>query len=136
MALVLSWRSLPLPCGTIPTEARNDLVDQRLRFLGIVDRLIDRVEHLRQNHPLGWLEIDQNTVPGFSNIQFRYSLSQTKDCNIFLLIAENTIDEFIDFSLAQKHRLARYTQRDTNEISAADLALQKPDLLRALIAPA
>jgi SWI/SNF-related matrix-associated actin-dependent regulator 1 of chromatin subfamily A len=65
-----------------------------------------------------------------------HRLSQTKACEIILIIGEGTIDEFIDFSIAQKHRLARYTQSDSDEISAADLALQKPDLLRALIQPA
>lgn len=64
-----------------------------------------------------------------------HRLSQTRDCDIVLLLAERTVDEFIDFALAQKHRLARYTQNDTDEISIDDLALQKPDLLRALIQP-
>jgi SNF2 family DNA or RNA helicase len=64
-----------------------------------------------------------------------HRLSQTQPCEIILLVAENSIDEFVDFSIAQKHRLAQYTQSDTHDISPADLALQKPDLLRALIAP-
>lgn len=64
-----------------------------------------------------------------------HRLTQTRECDIVLLIAERTVDEFIDFSLAQKHRLARYTQNDTNDISAEDLALEKPDILRALIQP-
>lgn len=48
-------------------------------------------------------------------------------------MGRNTIDEFIDFSLEQKHRLARFTQMDTNDISPEDLALEKPDILRALL---
>lgn len=64
-----------------------------------------------------------------------HRLSQTRDCDIVLMIAERTVDEFIDFALAQKHRLARYTQSDTDEISPEDLALEKPDILRALIQP-
>jgi len=62
-----------------------------------------------------------------------HRLSQSRRCQIVLLVAENTVDEFIDYSLAQKHRLARYTQADTNEIAQSDLGLEKPDLLRALI---
>jgi SWI/SNF-related matrix-associated actin-dependent regulator 1 of chromatin subfamily A len=65
-----------------------------------------------------------------------HRLSQRKSCEIVLLVAERSIDEFVDFSIAQKHRLARYTQSDSGEISATDLALTKPDLLRALIEPA
>jgi SNF2 family DNA or RNA helicase len=64
-----------------------------------------------------------------------HRLSQTKDCDILLLIARRSVDEFIDFSLSQKHRLARYAQRDTHHIGVADLELRKPDVLRALIAP-
>ena len=64
-----------------------------------------------------------------------HRLSQEQPCEIVLLIADQTIDEFIDFSLAQKHRLARYTQGDAETISAADLALDKPNLLRALLSP-
>ena len=64
-----------------------------------------------------------------------HRMSQRNPCEIVLLIAENTIDEFIDFSLAQKHRLARYTQGDTDTIATADLALRKPDILRALLSP-
>jgi len=63
-----------------------------------------------------------------------HRISQTKPCEIILLIARNTVDEFIDFSLEQKHRLARYAQSDTNTITAQDLALEKPDVLRALLA--
>lgn len=62
-----------------------------------------------------------------------HRLSQTRDCDIVLLLAERSVDEFIDFALSQKHRLARYTQNDTSEISAEDLALEKPDILRALV---
>lgn len=62
-----------------------------------------------------------------------HRISQTRDCEIVLLIASNTVDEFVDFSLEQKHRLARYTQSDTEGITAEDLQLHKPDVLRALI---
>ncbi|MCU1323838.1 MAG: Helicase [Acidobacteriaceae bacterium] len=64
-----------------------------------------------------------------------HRLSQTRPCNILLLMAEGTIDEFVDFSLEQKHRLARYTQGDVDTISTEDLALQKPEILRALVDP-
>lgn len=64
-----------------------------------------------------------------------HRISQTRPCEIVLLIARNTIDEFIDFSLEQKHRLARFAQNDTDVVTAEDLALEKPDILRALLAP-
>jgi SNF2 family DNA or RNA helicase len=64
-----------------------------------------------------------------------HRISQAKPCEIVLLIARNTIDEFIDFSLEQKHRLARFAQSDTDKITPDDLALEKPNVLRALLAP-
>jgi SNF2 family DNA or RNA helicase len=63
-----------------------------------------------------------------------HRISQTKPCEIILLIARGSVDEFIDFSLEQKHRLAQYAQSDTVTITAQDLALEKPDILRALLA--
>lgn len=65
-----------------------------------------------------------------------HRISQTQPCELYLLMAENTVDEFIEFALAQKHRLARYVQQDSPSVSPADLALRKPDLLRALLGPA
>lgn len=64
-----------------------------------------------------------------------HRISQTQPCEIVLLMARNTVDEFIDFSLEQKHRLARFAQSDTDIVTAEDLALEKPDILRALLAP-
>jgi hypothetical protein len=49
------------------------------------------------------------------------------------LLARSTIDEFIDYSLEQKHRLAKFAQKDASEIGASDLALDKPEILRALL---
>src|SRR6185437_2918001 len=50
-----------------------------------------------------------------------HRISQTKPCEVVLLIARNTVDEFIDFSLEQKHRLARFAQNDTATITSKDL---------------
>lgn len=64
-----------------------------------------------------------------------HRLSQTEVCQIYLLIAENTVDESIEFVLAQKHRLARYVQHDSGSINRADLTLARPNVLRALLVP-
>jgi len=76
-----------------------------------------------------------NLVDFLQSLDRIHRLSQRKPCEIILMTAVGTVDEFIDFSIAQKHRLAHYTQRDTDEIAPTDLILQKPDLLRALIEP-
>jgi len=99
-----------------PAAAREGLTLTQARTAIYIDRTFNLVNFLQSQDRI-------------------HRLSQTKPCEIVLLTGEGTIDEFIDFSIAQKHRLARYTQRDSDEISPMDLALQKPDLLRALIEP-
>jgi SNF2 family DNA or RNA helicase len=64
-----------------------------------------------------------------------HRISQTLACEIYLLLAERTVDEFIEFALAQKLRLAAYVQQDTQRLDPRDAALKKPDILRALLAP-
>jgi len=64
-----------------------------------------------------------------------HRISQTRPCEIMLLLANATIDQFVDYSLEQKHRLARFVQKDTGQIATADLALNKPNVLRALLWP-
>lgn len=100
-----------------PAAAREGLTLTEARTAIYLDRTFNLVDFLQSQDRI-------------------HRMSQAHPCSIVLLVAENTIDEFVDFSLAQKHRLAKYTQADTHEIAADDLALQKPDILRALLAPA
>jgi SNF2 family DNA or RNA helicase len=90
---------------------------------------------LTQAHVAIYIDRTFNLVDFLQSQDRIHRLSQNRDCEIVLLTAKNTIDEFIDFSISQKQRLARYTQRDSDHINRADLALTKPDLLRALIEP-
>lgn len=99
-----------------PAAAREGLTLTQARTAIYVDRTFNLVDFLQSQDRI-------------------HRLSQARECHIVLLTAHGTIDEFIDFSLSQKQRLARYAQGDSDEISRADLALQKPDLLRALIEP-
>jgi len=62
-----------------------------------------------------------------------HRISQTRECEIILLVAQNTVDEFIDFSLEQKLRLAQYSQNDSHAITPDDMLLTKPEVLRELI---
>lgn len=99
-----------------PAAAREGLTLTQARVAVYVDRTFNLVDFLQSQDRI-------------------HRLSQSRLCEILLLTAEGTIDEFIDFSISQKHRLARYTQGDSNQISPADLTLTKPDLLRVLIKP-
>jgi SNF2 family DNA or RNA helicase len=99
-----------------PAAAREGLTLTQARTAIYVDRTFNLVDFLQSQDRI-------------------HRLSQSKPCEIVLLTARDSIDEFIDFSISQKHRLARYTQGDSDEINAEDLGLRKPDLLRALIDP-
>ena len=99
-----------------PAAAREGLTLTQARTAIYVDRTFNLVDFLQSQDRI-------------------HRLSQSKPCEIVLLTALDSIDEFIDFSISQKHRLARYAQGDSDEIDGDDLALRKPDLLRALIDP-
>jgi SNF2 family DNA or RNA helicase len=116
-----SVRSFKSPSGSSllvanPAAAREGLTLTQSRVAIYLDRTFSLVDFLQSQDRI-------------------HRISQTRPCEVVLLVAERTVDEFIDFSLAQKHRLARFTQRDTKSLSAADRQLLKPDLLRALINP-
>jgi len=99
-----------------PAAAREGLTLTEANVAVYLDRTFNLVDYLQSQDRI-------------------HRISQTKPCEIVLLIAKDTVDEFIDFSLEQKHRLAQFAQKDVDQISAQDLALEKPDILRALLAP-
>lgn len=99
-----------------PAAAREGLTLTEANVAIYVDRTFNLVDYLQSQDRI-------------------HRISQTRPCEIILLLANATIDAFIDYSLEQKHRLAKFTQNDTDVIVAADLALSKPDILRALLSP-
>jgi SNF2 family DNA or RNA helicase len=99
-----------------PAAAREGLTLTEANVAIYIDRTFSLVDYLQSQDRI-------------------HRISQTKECEIILLVANSTIDQFIDFSLEQKHRLARFTQADSDAISEGDLALEKPTILKALLAP-
>jgi len=97
-----------------PAAAREGLTLTEANVAVYIDRTFNLVDYLQSQDRI-------------------HRISQEQPCEIVLLIARDTVDEFVDFSLEQKHRLARYTQADCDSISEEDLQLRKPDVLRALI---
>lgn len=97
-----------------PAAAREGLTLTEANVAVYLDRTFNLVDYLQSQDRI-------------------HRISQTRECEIVLLLARSTIDEFVDYSLEQKHRLARFTQRDADTVTEADLALHKPDLLRALL---
>jgi SNF2 family DNA or RNA helicase len=127
--------------GDVDTEARNRAVfafknDPQVRLLIANPAAAREGLTLTQARTAIYLDRTFNLVDFLQSQDRIHRLSQTRACEIILLIAESTIDEFIDFAIEQKHRLARFTQGDTDEITEADLALQKPSILKALVGTA
>lgn len=97
-----------------PAAAREGLTLTEANVAIYVDRTFNLVDYLQSQDRI-------------------HRISQTQDCEIVLLLAQNTIDEFIDFTLEQKHRLAQYSQKDSDTVSLEDSLLIKPEELRELI---
>jgi SWI/SNF-related matrix-associated actin-dependent regulator 1 of chromatin subfamily A len=126
--------------GEMPNKERDRAIrafkeDPRVQLLVANPAAAREGLTLTQSRVAIYLDRTFNLVDFLQSQDRIHRLSQSRPCDIVLLIAERTVDEFVDFSLAQKHRLARYTQRDTGEISPRDLELRKPDVLRALVNP-
>lgn len=99
-----------------PAAAREGLTLTEANVAVYVDRTFNLVDYLQSQDRI-------------------HRISQTRECEIILLVAKDTIDHFVDFSLEQKHRLARFAQSDSSVVTPADLALEKPEILRALLTP-
>jgi SNF2 family DNA or RNA helicase len=99
-----------------PAAAREGLTLTEARTAIYLDRTFNLVDYMQSQDRI-------------------HRLSQVRDCEIVIIVATDTVDEYIDFSLEQKLRLARFAQGDSAGISLEDLQLQKPDLVRALISP-
>ena len=99
-----------------PAAAREGLTLTEANVAVYLDRTFNLVDYLQSQDRI-------------------HRISQTSDCEIVLLLAKDSIDEFVDFCLEQKARLARFVQQDVDGILPADAALEKPDILRALLWP-
>ncbi len=99
-----------------PAAAREGLTLTQANLAIYLDRTFNLVDYLQSQDRI-------------------HRISQTSECEIVLLLVKDSIDEFVDFCLEQKNRLAKFVQRDVETVSQADLALEKPDILRALLWP-
>lgn len=104
------------PLVANPAAAREGLTLAEANMAVYLDRTFNLVDYLQSQDRI-------------------HRISQTRPRIIILLVAEGTIDEFVDFSLEQMHRLARYAQSDVDSVTGKGLALSKPEILRALVEP-
>ena len=97
-----------------PAAAREGLTLTEANLAIYLDRTFNLVDYLQSQDRI-------------------HRISQTRDCEIVLLIAQDTVDEFIDYTLEQKHRVAQFAQFDSEELAAEDAMMIKPEELRRLI---
>lgn len=61
-----------------------------------------------------------------------HRISQTKKCFIFDIIADNTVDKYIDEVIYKKQTIARFLQGDSNTLSFEKDFLTKEDIVKIL----
>ncbi len=99
-----------------PAAAREGLTLTEANVAVYLDRTFNLVDYLQSQDRI-------------------HRISQSRPCEIILLIGAGTIDELIDYALDQKTRLAKYTQADLSSIASCDVERIAPSELRAHLTP-
>ncbi len=81
-----------------------------------------------------YLDRNFNLVDYLQSQDRIHRISQTKECNIYKILATNTIDEYIDKLIDVKRDIAGYIQGDSKSLKSESLEflLNKSEILRAL----
>lgn len=98
-----------------PSAAREGLTLTKANNAIYVDRNFNLVDYLQSQDRI-------------------HRISQTKECNIFKILAKDTIDEYIDRVIDVKKEIAGYVQGDLKkiEVESLDFLLNKTELLSIL----
>ncbi len=98
-----------------PSAAREGLTLTKANNAIYVDRNFNLVDYLQSQDRI-------------------HRISQTKECNIFKILAKDTIDEYIDRVIDVKKEIAGYVQGDLNrvKVESLDFLLNKAELLSIL----
>lgn len=122
--------------GGIPIERREVIVKQFVgndKFKILVANPSVAREGLTLTSANNAIYIDRNfNLVDYIQSQDRiHRISQTEICNIYKLIAKDTIDEYIDEIIYKKHDLAEYIQGDIDKLQERRY-LTKEDILKIL----
>jgi len=122
--------------GDIPIEKRNEIVKQfrnNDEFMILIANPAVAREGLTLTSANNAIYLDRNfNLVDYLQSQDRiHRISQTKKCRIYKLIAQNTIDEYIDEIIYKKHKLAEYVQGDIDDIGIEQY-LTKEEILNIL----
>jgi SWI/SNF-related matrix-associated actin-dependent regulator 1 of chromatin subfamily A len=122
--------------GGIPIEKRNEIVKQ-FRFNDSYKILVANPSAAKEGLTLTsannaiYLDRNFNLVDYLQSQDRIHRISQTKECNIYKLIAKDTIDEYIDELLYKKNKIAGFIQGDIKTIEHEEY-LTKEELINIL----
>jgi SWI/SNF-related matrix-associated actin-dependent regulator of chromatin subfamily A-like protein 1 len=124
--------------GEVDADARNEAVrafktDPDIRLFIANPAAAREGLTLTEANVAIYLDRTFNLVDYLQSQDRIHRISQTQACEIILILAEGTIDELIDFTLEQKHRVARYAQSDTHFIVREDVERIAPADLQSLL---
>ena len=123
--------------GGIPIEKRNETVKQ-FRSNDKLMILIANPEAAREGLTLTvannaiYLDRNFNLLDYLQSQDRIHRITQDKECKIYKIIAENTIDEYIDEIIYKKHRLAEYVQGDIEGIRIEKQLMTKEHILEII----
>jgi len=120
--------------GDIPIDRRNVVV-KRFRFDNDYKVLVANPAAAREGLTLTsannaiYLDRNFNLIDYLQSQDRIHRISQDKECNIIKIIAQGTIDQYIDEILKRKSYLAGYIQGDNNKIDFSE-TLTKAEILK------
>lgn len=122
--------------GGIPIEKRNEIVKQfrnNNEFKILVANPAAAREGLTLTSANNAIYLDRNfNLVDYLQSQDRiHRISQTRKCYIYKIIAENTIDEYVEDMIYKKKELAGYIQGDKDDMQTEN-CLTRDELLRIL----
>ena len=122
--------------GDIPIDKRNTIIkrfkeDNESKILFANPAAAKEGLTLTVANNAIYLDRNFNLVDYLQSQDRIHRISQDKECNIYKLIADETIDEYIDEILIRKNSLAGYIQGDTKKLEFSS-KLTKEDILKFL----
>lgn len=125
--------------GEIPIKDRTDFVkifqesDKNKLLIANPAAAREGLTLTKANNAV-YLDRNFNLVDYLQSQDRIHRISQTKECNIYKILARNTIDEYIDRIIDVKRDIAGYVQNDIEslKIESNEFILNKYELLRTL----
>ncbi len=125
--------------GDVPIKERADIVknfqesDRNKVLIANPSAAREGLTLTKANNAI-YLDRNFNLVDYLQSQDRIHRISQEKECNIYKILASNSIDEYIDRVIDVKKDIAQFTQGDSESVSKGSLEflLNKSELLSIL----